>query len=109
MATRFVSVDRNTPLLLPPDLRDWVPVCRAGTGRPADHLAHFVIDAVEAIDLHEVRVNTRGTGDEQYPPTRLLSLLVYSYATGTFGSARRPTTSRNWRPRSRRFPRSSAR
>lgn len=79
MATRFVSVDRSTPLLLPPDLRDWVP---------ADHLAHFVIDAVEAIDLREVRVNTRGTGDEQYPPTLLLSLLVYSYATGTFGSRR---------------------
>ncbi|MEK7751426.1 MAG: transposase [Acidobacteriota bacterium] len=79
MATRFVSVDRNTPLLLPPDLRDWVP---------ADHLAHFVIDAVEAVDLREVRVNTRGTGDEQYPPTMLLSLLVYSYATGTFGSRR---------------------
>lgn len=79
MATRFVSVDRNTPLLLPPDLRDWVP---------ADHLAHFVIDAVEALDLRQVQVNTRGTGDAQYPPTMLLSLLVYSYATGTFGSRR---------------------
>jgi transposase len=79
MSTRFVSVDRDTPLLLPPDLRDWVP---------ADHLAHFVIDAVEALDLREVRVNTRGTGSEQYPPTMLLSLLVYSYATGTFGSRR---------------------
>lgn len=79
MATRFVNVDRNTPLLLPPDLRDWVP---------ADHLAHFVIDAVEAIELREVRVNTRGTGDAQYPPTMLLGLLVYSYATGTFGSRR---------------------
>jgi len=79
MATRFVTVDRNTPLLLPPDLRDWVP---------SDHLAHFVIDAVEAIDLREVRVNSRGTGDAQYPPMMLLSLLVYSYATGTFGSRR---------------------
>lgn len=79
MSTRFVSIDRNTPLLLPPDLRDWIP---------ADHLAHFVIDAVEAIDLREVRVNTRGTGDAQYPPTMLLGLLVYSYATGTFGSRR---------------------
>jgi transposase len=79
MATRFVTVDRDTPLLLPPDLRDWVP---------ADHLAHFVIDAVEALDLREVRVNTRGTGDAQYPPTMLLGLLVYSYATGTFGSRR---------------------
>ena len=38
MATRFVSVDRDTPLLLPPDLRDWVP---------ADHLVHFILDAVE--------------------------------------------------------------
>jgi hypothetical protein len=51
VATRFVSIDRNIPMLLPPDLRDWVP---------ADHLAHFVIDAVEGIDLREVRVNTRG-------------------------------------------------
>jgi transposase len=79
VSTRFVSIDRNTPLLLPPDLRDWVP---------ADHLAHFVIDAVEAIDLREVRVNTRGTGSEQYPPAMLLGLLVYSYTTGTFGSRR---------------------
>ena len=69
MATRFVTVDRNTPLLLPPDLRDWVP---------GDHLAHFLIDAVEAIDLREVRLNTRGTGDAQYPPMMLLSLLVYN-------------------------------
>jgi hypothetical protein len=34
VATRFVNIDRDTPLLLPPDLRDWVP---------GDHLAHFII------------------------------------------------------------------
>jgi transposase len=79
MATRFVNIDRDTPLLLPPDLRDWVP---------ADHLAHFILDAVEALDLRQVKVNTRGTGHEQYPPRLLLGLLVYSYATGTFGSRR---------------------
>jgi transposase len=79
MATRFVNIDRDTPLLLPPDLRDWVP---------ADHLAHFILDAVEALDLRQVKVNTRGTGDAQYPPTMLLGLLLYSYATGTFGSRR---------------------
>lgn len=79
MATRFVIIDRDTPLLLPPDLRDWVP---------ASHLAHFILDAVEALDLREVKVNTRGTGDAQYPPAMLLGLLVYSYATGTFGSRR---------------------
>lgn len=79
MATRFVNIDRDTPLLLPPDLRDWVP---------ADHLAHFILDAVEELDLRQVKVNTRGTGDAQYPPTMMLGLLIYSYATGSFGSRR---------------------
>ena len=55
---------------------------------PADHLAHFILDAVEALDLRQVKVNTRGTGDAPYPPTMLLGLLLYSYATGTFGSRR---------------------
>ena len=79
MATRFVPIDRDTPLLLPPNLRDWVP---------ADHLVHFILDAVDALDLRQVKVNTRGTGSEQYPPHMLLALLIYSYATGTFGSRR---------------------
>ena len=79
MATRFVPIDRDTPLLLPPDLRDWVP---------ADHLVHFVLDAVDALDLRQIKVNTRGTGSQQYPPRMLLALLIYSYATGTFGSRR---------------------
>jgi len=55
---------------------------------PAGHLVHFILDAVDALDLRRVRVNTRGTGSEQYPPHMLLSLLIYSYATGTFGSRR---------------------
>jgi transposase len=79
MAARFVSIDRDTPLLLPRNLRDWVP---------GDHLVHFILDAVDALDLRQVRVNTRGTGSEQYPPPMLLALLIYSYATGTFGSRR---------------------
>lgn len=79
MATRFVSIDRDTPLLLPPNLRDWVP---------ADHLVHFIIDAVDALDLRQVKVNARGTGSEQYPPPMMLGLLIYSYATGIFGSRR---------------------
>ena len=55
---------------------------------PGDHLVHLILDAVEALDLRQVRVNTRGTGSEQYPPPMLLALLIYSYATGTFGSRR---------------------
>jgi transposase len=79
MPARFVNIDRDTPLLLPPNLRDWVP---------DNHLAQFIIDAVAELDLRQVKVNERGTGSEQYPPTLLLSLLVYSYATGVFGSRR---------------------
>src|ERR1035437_7576506 len=79
MATRFVSIDRDTPLLLPPNLRDWVPT---------EHLVHYILDAVDALDLRQVKVNTRGTGSEQYPPPMLLGLLIYSYVTGTFGSRR---------------------
>jgi transposase len=66
-------------MLLAPDMREWV--------RP-DHLVHFVLDAVEALDLSQVKVNARGAGDAQYPPSMLLALLVYSYATGLFGSGR---------------------
>ncbi|MBN2505948.1 MAG: hypothetical protein JXQ71_04570 [Verrucomicrobia bacterium] len=62
---RFVNVDHDTALLLPPNLRDWVP---------SDHLAHFIVDAVEMLDPGEVRINVRGTGSEQYPPSMLLSL-----------------------------------
>lgn len=77
MAVRFVSVDHDTPMLLPPDLRDWVP---------ADHIVHFVIDAVKLLDLTSAKINHRGTGSAQYPPSMMLGLLIYSYATGTFSS-----------------------
>jgi transposase len=74
---KFLNIDRDTPLLLPPDLRDWVA---------KDHLVHFVIDAMEAVDTGMAVVNERGTGSAQYPPAMLLALLVYSYATGVFSS-----------------------
>ncbi len=67
MAARFVNVDHDTPLLLPPDLRDWVP---------RDHLVHFVMDAVGQLDSSKARVNERGTGDAQYPPAMMLGLLI---------------------------------
>ena len=79
MAARFVNLDYDTPLFLPPNLRDWVP---------AGHLAHFILDVVEEVDLRQVRVNERGTGSEQYPPRMLLGLLLYCYATGVFSSRR---------------------
>lgn len=74
---RFVTVDHDTPMLLPPDLRAWVP---------DDHIVHFIMDAIEALKLDDAKVNTRGTGSAQYPPSLMLGLLIYSYATGTFSS-----------------------
>ncbi len=76
---RFVNVDRDQRLLLPPDLREWVP---------KDDLVHFVIEAVEGMDLRSFKVNGRGTGSAQYPPHMMLSLLVYCYANGIFSSRR---------------------
>lgn len=64
-------------MLLPPDLRDWLP---------ESHLVHFVLEAVAALPLQGFQVNMRGTGSEQYPPAMMLSLLIYCYATGRMGS-----------------------
>src|SRR5256714_3792713 len=77
MAARFVNLDRRTPMFLPCDLREWVP---------EDHIVHFILDAVEQIPTAHFQVNDRGTGSEQYPPTMMLALLIYCYATGRFGS-----------------------
>jgi transposase len=74
---KFVNIDRDTPMLLPPDMRDWVP---------SNHLVHFMIDAIESVDTSMAQINHRGTGSEQYPPAMLLALLVYSYCTGIFSS-----------------------
>jgi len=79
MAERLVNVDRDTPLLLPVDLRDWVP---------ENDLVHFVINAVEMMNLTTLSVNQRGTGDAQYPPRMMLALLIFCYASGIFGSRR---------------------
>ncbi|HEY5892265.1 MAG TPA: transposase, partial [Chthoniobacterales bacterium] len=77
MAQRMVNIDRDTPLLFAPDIRDWMP---------KNHLVHFILDAVEELDLRSALVNERGSGSEQYPPSMLLALLIYSYATGVFSS-----------------------
>jgi transposase len=79
MAPRFQNMDRNTPLLLPPDLRDWVA---------QDDLVHFIISAVERLPLSPFAVNQKGCGDAQYPPHAMLALLICCYAHGLFSSRR---------------------
>ena len=77
--SNFVECDRDQAFLLPPDLRDWLP---------ADDLAHFVIEAVERVDLGAFKVNHRGTGSAQYHPRMMLALVIYCYANGIFSSRR---------------------
>ena len=77
--SNFVDCDRDQAFLLPPDLRDWLP---------ADDLGHFVIEAVERVDLGAFKVNHRGTGSAQYHPRMMLALMIYCYASGIFSSRR---------------------
>lgn len=77
MAIRFVPVDRDTPLLMPPDLRDWVP---------GDDIVHFIIEACSRLPVDSFKVNARGSGSAQHPPHMMLALLVYCYAHGVFSS-----------------------
>ena len=63
MPARFVDLDRQTPMFLPYDLREWVP---------AGHIVHFILDAVEQLPIAHFRVNDRGSGSEQYPPRMML-------------------------------------
>lgn len=75
----FVQVDRDTLYLLPPSVQDWLP---------ADHLARFVVDTVEQLDLRTLDMCFAGRGKAAYSPAMMLSLLFYGYATGEFSSRR---------------------
>ena len=79
MARRLISIDRETPLLLPPAIQDWVP---------KGDISRFILDAVAVIDDGACHFNWRGTGSAQYPPLMMLALLVYCYAHGIFSSRR---------------------
>jgi transposase len=79
MAYNFRRGDRDQPFLLPPDLRDWLP---------ADHLAWFVSDVVDQLDLAPFLRAYRadGHGHPAYDPKTLLGVLLYGYAIGVRSS-----------------------
>jgi transposase len=79
MATNFVTIDRNTPMLLPADLRDWVE---------DDDLVHFIVDVSLRVSDTSACVNQRGCGSAQYPPSMMLALLLYCYSQGIYSSRR---------------------
>jgi transposase len=75
--SHFRPIDRKTAYLLHPSLDDWLP---------EDHLARFIVEVVEGLDLRRMEKVYRGSGSAPYHPALLLSLLVYGYATGVFSS-----------------------
>jgi transposase len=79
VAYNFVSADRSQRFLLPPDMADWLP---------EDHLAWFVIDVVDQIDLDRFRRVYRadGHGRPAYDPAVMVALLLYAYCSGVRSS-----------------------
>jgi len=77
--SHFRTCDRATPYLLPPSVEEWLP---------EDHLARFVVEIVDQLDMSKMTRAYRGTGSAAYHPGMLLSLLIYGYATGTYSSRR---------------------
>ena len=66
--TRSSNSPARAAKFLPCDLCEWVP---------AEHIVHFILDAVEQIPVAHFHVNHRGTGSEQYPSAIMLALLIY--------------------------------
>ena len=75
--SNFRPTDRLTGFLMPPSVDEWLP---------ASHLARFIVEVVDGLDLRAMRQSYRGTGSASYHPATLLSLLVYGCATGVFSS-----------------------
>jgi transposase len=75
----FKSVGRGDPI---------AAVCRRKAWLPADDVAHFIVAAVERVNLASFQVPDRTGGKPQYHPRLMLALLIYCYANGLFSSRR---------------------
>jgi transposase len=75
--SRFVTIDRHTAYLMPPSLEDWLG---------EDHLARFIVEVVDQLDLSNLTRQYAGRGSRAHHPATLLGILVYGYATGVFSS-----------------------
>src|SRR5258708_7106605 len=71
----FRTIDRETAYLLPASVDEWLP---------ERHLARFIVEVIDRLDLSAMSRSYRGTGSASYHPRLLLGLLVYGYASGVF-------------------------
>ena len=79
MATSYRRYDPDQVMLLPASLQDWLP---------QGHLAYFINDTVDALDLSAFYARYAGGGSRNQPfhPAMMVKVLVYGYATGVFSS-----------------------
>src|SRR5713226_1894464 len=75
--SNFRAIDRETGFLMPPSLDEWLP---------EKHLARFVVEVIDGLDLRAMAGSYRGSGSASYHPALLLGIVVYGYATGVFSS-----------------------
>jgi len=73
----FVTIDRDTPDFLPASVQDYIP---------EDHLARFIVEIVDQLDLKSIDNQYSGRGSKPWPPNVMVGLLFYGYATGVFSS-----------------------
>ncbi|MEE8305200.1 MAG: IS1182 family transposase [Candidatus Tectomicrobia bacterium] len=79
MPTTFRPYAPNQELLLPVSLQEWLP---------EDHIAYFISEVVEELDLSPFYTAYEGDGRRKMPyePSMMLKVLIYAYATGVFSS-----------------------
>ena len=77
MSADFRTIDRDTPMLMPASIQEWLP---------EQHLARFVVEVVDQLDLSDLTSRYGGGGKQAYHPALLVALLFYGYATGVFSS-----------------------
>lgn len=75
MSTSFRGYQPEQSFLLPPSPRDWLA---------EDHLAYFISDTVELLDLSAFYERYEGDGrrNQPYDPRMMIKVILYGYATG---------------------------
>ena len=75
--SKFITINRSEVYLFPPSVADWLP---------EEHLAKFIVQVVDNLDLSALTRKYSGKGSDAHHPSTLIALLIYGYATGVFSS-----------------------
>jgi transposase len=75
--SNFRPINRDMDSMMPPSVDEWPP---------QRHLAWFVVEVIEDLDLRTMSGSFSDSGEASYHPRVLLGLIVYGYATGVFSS-----------------------